>query len=303
MLRLWDVASPGRPVMIGHAVSISPSSAVYTVAFSPDGRMLASSDVNGDALLWKMTAGTGQAVYTGFVNTGSLVYGIAFSPNSQELATGSADGTVRVWNVTTPAAAQLLLSPLTGHASFVYTLAFDGATLFSGGADGLVRVWGLPRTVLTGSPGGIASVAYSPDGRVLASAGNGGVIRLWDVSNPAAPLALGEPLTGSSSGSEVDTVAFSPNRRLLASGAYDNSVRLLDVTNPADPRAVGRPWVANTGTGATAGVYSVAFSPNGGLLATGTGDHRFQLWGTCQTLLLPGAWGSLWWPAPVWPRS
>ena len=237
LLRLWNVASPNHPVMIGRAITVNQGNAIDSVAFSPDGRTLAASDLNGEALLWNMAAGSGRAAYVGFVNAGSPVYGVAFSRNSQELATGSADGTVRVWNVTVPAAPQLLLTPLTGHSSFAYTLAFDpfGDTLFTGGADGLVRVWGLPRTILTGSPGPVSSVAFSPGGRVLASAGNGGVIRLWDVANRAAPQPLGAPFTGSSHGA-VATVAFSPDGRLLASGGYDNSVRLWDVMNPAAPR-------------------------------------------------------------------
>jgi WD40 repeat protein len=117
----------------------------------------------------------------------------------------------------------------------------------------------------------VYSVAFSPGGHTLASGGTDGTVRLWDVTDPAHPRRLGQPLTGAAT--PVVSVAFSPGGHTLASGSLDGTVRLWDVTDPAHPRRLGQPLA-----GSTAGVVSVAFSPGGDTLASGSIDSTMWLW-------------------------
>jgi WD40 repeat protein len=117
----------------------------------------------------------------------------------------------------------------------------------------------------------VNSVAFSPGGHTLASSSADGTIRLWDITDPARPRPLGQPLAGSTAA--VDRVAFSPGGHTLASGSFDGTVRLWDVTNPARPRPLGQPLA-----GSTAAVVSVAFSPGGRTLASSSFDGTIRLW-------------------------
>jgi WD40 repeat protein len=108
----------------------------------------------------------------------------------------------------------------------VFSVAFSpgGHTLASGNYDGTIRLWNLPRTVLTGGTGAVNSVAFSPGGHTLAGGSDDGTIREWDITDPAHPRPLGQPLT--SGAGPVFSVAFSPDGHTLAGGNYDNTIRL-----------------------------------------------------------------------------
>ncbi|NPA93572.1 MAG: WD40 repeat domain-containing protein, partial [Chloroflexi bacterium] len=186
-VRLWRV-SDGVLVrtLEGHA------DGVYSVAFSPDGTLLASVScsqrdeetwrcVKGEIQLWRVSDGTLVRTLEGYEYA---VVSVAFSPDGTLLASGSRwDGTVQLWRVSDGA----LVRTLEGHTSSVESVVFspDGTLLASGSWDKTVRLWrvsdGALVRILEGHMAWVRSVAFSPDGTLLASGSDDGTIRLWGV--------------------------------------------------------------------------------------------------------------------------
>ncbi len=176
-LKLWN-SDTGQPLprFTGRPVQEN-----CYLAFSPDGRTLASGSYGGAVRLWDVTTGRNLAVLLGHT---TLVSTVAFSRDGRTLASGSWDGTVRVWDVADinqPSTRHTLV----GHAALLWSVAFspDGTTLASAGEDGTIKLWdpatGRERCTLVGHDHAVHAVAFSPDGRVLASRDGGGTIRLW----------------------------------------------------------------------------------------------------------------------------
>ena len=127
---------------------------------------------------------------------------------------------------------------------------------------------------LAAGAGSVNSVVFSPGGHTLASGSDDGTVQLWEVTNPAHPRPLGQPLTAGGAGA-INSVAFSPDGRALAVGNADDTVQLWDVADPAKPRPLS-PAEFGGGKGHNA-VDSVAFSPDGHILASGDNDGAVRL--------------------------
>ncbi|MCP4398358.1 MAG: hypothetical protein GY801_13810 [bacterium] len=295
---------PELVVQIGHTDNVN------TVAFSPDGRMLASGSADHTIKLWEVQ--TGQELRT-LAGHDDIVESVAFSPDGQTLASGSHDNTIKLWDIQTGQN----LRTLTGHNNRVYSVVFspDGQTLASGSDDNTIKLWDI-RTrkelhTLIGHDSVVSSVAFSPDGQMLASGSFDTTITLWEVQTGRILRTL------TRRSHEVTSVAFSPDGQMLASGSADDTITLWDVqTGQALRTMIGHAdevvvselmvsvafspdgqtlaggsfdhtiklWEVRTGqalrtlTGHNGKVYSVAFSPDGQMLASGSVDNTIKLW-------------------------
>ena len=238
------------------------SEGVWAVAFSPDGRLVASGSGDETVKLWDPATGAVRRTLEGH---SGRVWAVAFSPDGRLVASGSGDETVKLWDPATGAVRRTL----EGHSEGVWAVAFspDGRLVASGSGDETVKLWdpatGAVRRTLEGHSEGVWAVAFSPDGRLVASGSGDETVKLWD----PATGAVRRTLEGHSG--RVGAVAFSPDGRLVASGSGDETVKLWDPATGA---------VRRTLEGHSGRVGAVAFSPDGRLVASGSGDETVKLW-------------------------
>lgn len=288
------------------------SDSVYTIAFTPDGQTLASGGADRTIKIWDLN--TGQEICTLTEHTDAVVSLIA-SPDGKTLLSGSADNTIKIWNLST----SQVIHTLTGHTCSVLCLAIspDGARLASGAADNTIIVWDLNTYevihTLIGHNHSVLSVAISPDGKTLASASADTSIKLWDLESGTEIRTL-EANCGL-----VFAVRFHPSGQMLASvheqdksvkfwhPATGKLIRTMSTEVEIVSATVSPDWTTLAGGGGDVNylislwdlekvsgityfngygqidhkgcVYTVAFSPDGQTLASGSKDTTVKLWG------------------------
>jgi WD40 repeat protein/transcriptional regulator with XRE-family HTH domain len=292
-----------RSVLASHALLTlqAHKAQVWSVAFSPDGKRLATASQDGTVGIWD--AATGEKVLTLQVFSSTVLplggaNSVAFSPDGKLLATGSDDAKVRLWD---PATGQLIRT-LSGHTDLVASVGFspDGTRLGSASADKTAKVWdvatGRELLTLRGHTDIVASITFSPDNKRISTGSYDGTVKIWDGATGKESLTIQDDGPGifSPDGTRVATftyewdavtgkqlVTFIGHTNVINNVAYSRDGRRL-ATVSRDRTA--RVWDAATGKellklwGHAATISAVAFSPDGARLATGDEKGVINVW-------------------------
>ena len=268
-VRVGESPVPGltlRRILRGHKNDI------HRIAWSPDGRFLASPSDDETIRIWDVARGECTAVLKGHE---SKVFSVTWSPDGRRLASSSSDNTIRIWDAKT----WETLAVLEGHKSSVYHVAWspDGFTLASACDDSTIHIWktetGQTLMVLEVHKDQVTYVAWSTVGKRLASSSNDHTIRIWD---PEAGFTSYE-LKGHSA--DVNSLAWAPNQPLLVSAGDDKNVLLWDGKSSKPTKVL---------EGHAHNVRGVSFSADGALLASKSTDNiylwRTDIWERVATL-------------------
>ncbi|KIM21760.1 hypothetical protein M408DRAFT_80079, partial [Serendipita vermifera MAFF 305830] len=263
-----------QSVLLGH------TDVVKCVAFSPDGRRVASGSQDKTIRVWD--GETGEVVAGPFSGHTFWVNSVAFSPDGRHIASGSHDTTIRVWDAET---GEVVAGPFNGHTDPVQSVAFssNGRRVVSGSMDMSIRIWDRDTGEMVAGPfighsDWVNSTEFSYDGRHIVSGSSDKTVRVW---NAETGEVVAGPFVGHTE--SVCSVGFSPDGRRVVSGSHDCTALVWD----AESGGV----VAGPFKGHVRWVTSVSFSPDGRYIVSGSGDGSVQLWDAETGEVIAGPFG------------
>ena len=271
-VRLVDPATNNTvATLTGHA------EAIRSLAFSPDGRLLAVAGGlparSGEVKLWEVESHNELRTIKGH---GDCIYAVAFSPDGKSLATSSYDKLIKLWSVETGQE----IRTLKNHIDAIYALAFtpDGTRLISGAADRTVKVWDLATGerlyTLSEPQDGLNTIALDPTGKFVAAGGLDKTIRVWSLGEKGGTLV--NSLIAHEDA--ILKIAYSPDGKTLASSAADKTIKIFNAGDLTEVKTLANQpdWV-----------LALEFSPDGRTLAAGRYDGSLEIYNVEQVLNAP----------------
>jgi WD40 repeat protein/DNA-binding SARP family transcriptional activator len=253
--------------LFGHELEVSG------LAFSPDGKLLASGSVDTVVRIWEVDSGRELHALTGFEN---MVYGLDFDPAGQRLAASSFDGTVRIWDVGTGVEQMVLVMPAQdGARPWLDDVEFspDGQFLAVGGYDQTI-VWDLeteqPWLVL---PQGSDDVTFSPNGRLLAFKilkSDAWVVTVWDLETGQEVVSLATSM--------VSGLSFSPDGKLLATESPSPGASKIWHVDLDSPETFGQELARLGGSSSGSTASTITFLPDNRRVLYLGNDGHVKVW-------------------------
>jgi WD40 repeat protein len=259
--RLFDLNGNTLQVFKGHEEGI------WAVAFSPDDKTVLTGSSDKTARLWDLHGNPIQV----FKGHEDVIWALSFSPDGKTILTGSMDKTARLWDINGN-----VLQVFEGHEGSINAVAFspDGKKILTGSWDKTVRLWslnGIQQQVFRGHDGYINSVGFSPDGKSIITGSWDKTVKLWDLQGNLLREFKGNKRY-------VSSAAFAPDGKSILTVSSGISLGL-----PGSEDNIACMWdlrgnLLQLFKGHVGNINSVAFSPDGRSVLTGSWDKTARLW-------------------------